>query len=302
MTDCTIYYLGRVIKLGNLTADMVISAIQEPRTVNWWSNGWSFLDATEGEVGGVKYVCAKLSKFNPEGEVVIADTDSNQEIVQSEPNLRLASSFFIYIPSVSGVAFAKVAHHIDEFQFPRRFCQIVNETYDNFFVDCQIKMISDLQTFAAKLLSLDTIEKIAATIHPPNPLFGPLWEPLKEYIRKRRTSKMTLSEKAAGGESLSTDLPKHVEEAAKQTSEHQYQPKEDLPVGDAAILMAADGYGSGTVQGRRASERVVIRTSETIKNFSLKSEHSNEELFLEAYRILKDIEETRHMEHGPNED
>jgi hypothetical protein len=276
---------------------MVIASIREPKTVNWWSNGWSFLDVSEGEIRGVKFVCAKLSKFNPEGEVVIADTDSNQEIVQSEPNLRLASSFFIYIPSVSGIAFAKVANHIDEFQFPRRFCQIVNETHDNFFVDCQIKMISDLQTFAAKLVSLDGIEKIAATVHPPNPLFGPLWEPLKEYIRKRRTSKMTLSEKAAVGESLSTDLPKHVAEAAKQTSEHQYKPRDPLAVGDAAILMAADGYGSGIVQGRRANERVVIRTSETVKNFSLKSEHSNEELFLEAYRILKEIEDFRHMEH-----
>lgn len=297
MPDYTTYYLGRVIKLGALTADMVISAIHEPKTVVWWNSGWSFLDAVDGEVGGVRYICAKLSKFNPEGEVVIADTDANQEIVQAEPNLRLASSFFIYIPSVSGVAFARIANHIDEYQFPRRFSQIVNETHNNFFVDCQIKMISDLRTFAAKLLSLDGIQKIAATVHPPNPLFGPLWEPLKEYIRKRRTSKMTLSEKAVGGEVLNTELPQHVEQAAEQTGEKQYIPEQPLPVGDAAILMAADGYGSGTVQGRRGAERVVIRTSETIKNFSIRSDHTSADLFQEAYRILKEIEENRHMEH-----
>ena len=61
--------------------------------------------------------------------------------------------------------------------------------------------------------------------------------------------------------------------------------------------MAADGYGSGLVKGRRNGQAVMIKTSETIKNFSLPAEHSPQELFKEAYRVFKKIEEDRHMKH-----
>ena len=293
----TIYYLGRVIKLGKLTSDMVIEAILKPKTAYWWKNGWSFFDAQVFETDGVKYICAKLSKFNPEGEVVIADPGSRQEIVQAEPNLRIASSFFIYIPSVSGIAFSKVANQIEEFHFIHRFCQIIDETHLRFFVECQIEPIADLHSFAEKLRSLDGIHKISAQVYPPNPLFGPLWGPLKDYLKTRRAEKMMVREDSSTNEPLRTDLPNLVTKVASQDTGEKFVPAADVPIGDAAILMAADGYGTGHVKGFRRGESVTIRTSETIKNFSLHSEHTPHELFKEAYAVFKQIEKDRHMEH-----
>src|SRR4051812_36368331 len=99
MPDKNTYYLARISKLGALTDEMIESAILTPKSVLWWNNGWSFFDAQTHELDGVKFISARLSKFNPEGEVIIADPRSSQEIVQAEPNLRVASSLFIYIPS-----------------------------------------------------------------------------------------------------------------------------------------------------------------------------------------------------------
>jgi hypothetical protein len=297
MAQQTTYYLGRVVKLGTLTADMVVRAILSPTAVQWWGNSWSFFDAQQHVTDGVSYVSAKLSKFNPEGEVIIADTKSRQEIVQSEPNLRIASSSFIYIPEVSGVAFTKVYNHIEEHHFAARFSDVVEQTHLGFFVECHVHLITDLRTFAQKLMSLDGIIKIAAVVHPPNPLFGPLWKELKEYIEKRRSEKMLVREEATIQIPLNTELPRHVALAADQTPQIPYVPKSPLPIGDAAILMAADGYGSGAVKGIKGNELVVIKTSETHKNFSTEEEASIEEAFRIAYAAFKQIEEDRHMEH-----
>jgi hypothetical protein len=299
MPTSTTYYLGKVIKLGNLKLhpDWIEFAFFNPRTVVWWGNSWSFFDVKEKEADGVKYFCAKLSKFNPKGEVIIADLKSKQEIIQPEPNLQIASSYFIYIPSLAGLAFAKVPNQIDEYQFPRLFCRIINETLFERLAECQIEYIADLHSFAEKLLALDGINAISAKIFPPNPIFGPLWEPLKEYIRNRRSEKMLIREDSGDAETLNTELPAIVEKIVKQTNDKPFVPKNPLPIGDAAILMAADGYGSGLVKGRRDGKQVQIKTSETIKNFTLPEEHAPEELFKEAYAAFKKIEKERHMKH-----
>ena len=297
MPESNTYYLGRISKLGSLTHEMIESAILAPETTVWWSNGWSFFDAERHEYDGVTFLCAKLSKFNPDGEVIIADPRSRQEVVQSEPNLRIASSYFIYIPSMAGIAFTKVYNHIDEFQFCRRFAQVINETHNNFFVDCEINLIADLHTFAQKLLSLESIIRITATLNPPNPIWGPLWKPLRDYIKMRRADKMIIREEASKEVPLNTELPQHVQASAEQTPENEYLPDAELPIGDAAILMAADGYGVGTVKGLKAGETIVIRTTETIRNITFARDHSPRELFERVYKSFVQIDKDRHMEH-----
>lgn len=295
----TTYYLGKVIKLGNLQLhpEWILEAFLNPTPIVWWNTSWSFFDVEQRETEGVNYVCAKLSKFNPEGEVIIADIQSKQEIVQPEPNLQIASSYFVYIPSLSGIAFAKVTNQIDEFQFARLFCRIVNQTLYERLVDCHIEFVADMNTFAEKLLSLDGINSVSAQVFPPNPIFGPLWESLKDYLKNRRSEKMLVREDAGKEKTLDTQLPAVVEGIVKQTKDQPYQVEYPLPIGDAAILMAADGYGSGLVCGNRDGKPVKIKTSETIKNFSLSQDHTPEELFKEAYQQFKKIEEDRHMKH-----
>jgi len=297
MPQTNTYYLGRVIKLGNLTADMVVDAVLNPATATSYGNSWSFFDAKELKTDGVEYLSAKLIKFNPEGEVVIADTSTRQEIVHLEPNLKIAASHFIYIPSVSGIAFSKVYGHIEENHFSRRFCELIDQAKFQYLVECQIDFITDLQTFSQKLLSLDGITKISAVVHPPNPLFGPLWKELKEYIKFRRSDKMLIREEASIDAPLNSQLPFHVKKVVEQLPDDPYIPVDKIPIGDAAILMAADGYGSGSVKGTRDGEKVVIKTSETIKNFIEDEDAGVEKLFRSAYTIFNQIETDRHMEH-----
>jgi len=292
------YYAGRVLKLGMLNQASLLEAIRSPASIFYRGNAWTFLDVEEGESEGEEYIFGRLSKYVPKGEVGVVDEATRSEKKRLEPNLLIASSPFIYLPAHSGIAFLNVSNHIDQRTFINRFCSIVEEVHSGFFVDCDIELVADLKTFSGKLSSLDGIYKIEARISPPNPLFSPLWESLEKYLRGRNTDRMTIIEDAPETEHLKTSLPDLVESASNQTEDAPFAPNVEIPVGDAAILMAADGYGAGTIRGRRNNELVVIKTSETAVNFSFDKSPDHFELSIRAREIFVRIERQRHMEHG----
>lgn len=292
------YYSGRVLKLGILDQKMLLDAILRPASVEFRGNAWTFLDVEEHRQEGGHYVFGRLCKYAPEGEVGVVDEPTRSEIKQSEPNLLMASSSFVYIPDHSGIAFLNVPGQIEVQTFIRRFCEIVKNTHQNFFVDCEIELITDLKSFSAKLSSLQGIFKLEARISPPNPLFSPLWASLEKYLRGRNTDRMTIIEDAPEADVLQTNLPNLVEAVSQQTEDSRYMPEEPIPIGDAAILMAADGYGRGIIRGHRDDELVVIKTSETALNFTFEKTPDSSALYTKALNIFDRIEKQRHMEHG----
>ncbi|EON6315340.1 hypothetical protein [Vibrio cholerae] len=297
MASSGTYYLGRVLKLGTLDQEKLINAIKEPVSLSYRDSSWTFIDVQEVKNNGEHYIFGRLSKYKPLGEVTVVDTYRRTEETQIEPNLKVASSPFVYIPSHSGIAFLNVYNHIEQKAFVNRFCSIIEETYQRFFVDCDIELVSDLRSFAAKVSSLDGIYHVNAKISPPNPMFGCLWAELKDYLIKRNTDRMTIVEDAPESEPLNTDLPYHIEKAANQTADQQYVSDEPLPIGDAAILMAADGYGHGTVKGKRDNEVITIKTSETVKNFSFDKNPEPDALYRKALEIFDEIKQKRHLGH-----
>jgi hypothetical protein len=109
---------------------------------------------------------------------------------------------------------------------------------------------------------------------------------------------MLVRELAGDDEPIFTELPNHVQKVSDQTTTEPYVPMEDLPIGDAAILMAADGYGEGLVQGRlNGEELVTIKTSETNMNFTAMKDADPVELYDTACVFYDRIQRDRHMEH-----
>lgn len=290
------YYLGRVLKLGALTQQSLLQALEYPRPLVSRGGNWMFLDITVGSEQ--KYIFGRLARYLPEGkvDVVVPHTLSTEQ--QVEPNLLVASTPFVYIPEHSGIAFRANTGRIDHLTFMRRFCSIVEQSLDQFFVDCDIALITDLRAFATRVSALDAIYRIQVRISPPNPLFGPLWESLKDYLIQRNTDRMSLREDAGPRESIRSVLP----ELASSYSETLNYPRSELsrpvPVGDAAILMAVDGYGSGSIHGHIGASATVIRTSETVANFSFTKEPSPDDLYAAANEQLERIKKDRYMDHG----
>jgi hypothetical protein len=292
------YYLSRIVKLGKLDQAKLIAAIQNPATVSVGKYSWTITDAITTEKDNrIQYLAGALIKFKPEGTVRVIDDQHKSQTDRPEPNLVIAASPFVYLPEFSGIAYLHVWNQIERETFAKRFAEVIRATYDHFFVDCTIEPITDLRSFAAKLQAIDAFLEISAKVHPPNPLFGNAWKDLNEYIGKRMAAELNIKEKGDEEKPLRTRLVDHVKGLLSQEEGTQYTPSQPVDITDAAVLMAADGYGSGKVVGKEQRSTVVIRTSETHRSFLLSTSAEPKELFEEAERHLKRIAKDRDMRH-----
>jgi len=288
------YYLARVIKLGELNQTRLLDAIVKAPVVPIGQFEWTITDVTDRRRATSPYVFGNLAKYTREGTVKIVDEPAKQQVQAIASNLLEASAPFVYLPEFSGLAFLHVWNGIQEDVFPRRFKSIIEAAYDNFFVDCTIEPITDYRAFLEKLGSLDRITELSAKIHPPNPLFGRLWGSLDKYVKRRQASEVAVRETAESSKGLSTELVKLIERILENPS---YQPKTEPDITDAAMLMAADGYGSGKAVGIDGDTEVVVRTNESQKSFLFEKEPVPEMLANAARVQFERVSKERDMGH-----
>lgn len=301
------YYLSRVIKLGQLNTQKIIDALASPVSISRFNFDYTFIDV---EIVGedATYVFGRLAKYQPKAEVDVVETKRHEQGHLDVPNLLVAASPFVYIPDLSAIAYQHVWHQLEKQQFEQYFADLIIERHGGFFVDCAVQPISDLRNFVVKLSRLDTIQKINATVFPPNPLFGPLWKSLSEYVRNRNLAEVAVREQAQEGKSIDTRIPE-VADVLLGTTEPQEVVGDPLSraaavlersttgIGDAAILMAADGYGKASIEGTANKRKVTVRTRDTHRSFRFNRDPEHEELFIAARAELDRVNTERGLEH-----
>lgn len=288
------YYLSRVIKLGVLNQSKLMDAIIEAPTVAIGQFEWTITDVVDMRDTKDPFVFGNLAKYSKEGRVKVVDEASKHQLQARARNLLEASAPFVYLPQFSGLAFLHVWNGIQEDIFPRRFKAIIEAAYDNFFVDCTVEPVADYRAFLQKLRSLDRITELSAKVHPPNPLFGRLWESLDKYVKKRQADEVSVREKSDKSTGLSTQLLMLMQNILDNP---KYEPTRVPDITDAAVLMAADGYGSGKAVGTEGDHEVVVRTSESQKSFLFEKEPEPESLAKIAQAQFERVSTERDMKH-----
>lgn len=293
------YYLARVLKRGELTPDKVALAMREPVTVEYRGTRYSFIDFEAlGTPGRERGYYAKLAKYKQQGAVEVVREEQHASAEAAVRNLIDAASPFVYVPAFGGLAYRHVWNVFPREQFERVFKELIEAKFQRFFVGCDIEPVTDLRTFVMRLARLDVITEMKAKVVPPNPLFGPCWKSLGEYMRKRKLIEAEIREQAQGG------IDTRIKEIASAVLAER--PAQELPalmeplldgVGDAALLMAADGYGSARVRGLEERREVVIRTSENQKSFMFDGDPNPALLFEHAEDVFRSINEERGLEH-----
>lgn len=288
------YYLARVIKLGELNQTKLFDAIIEAPTIAIGQFEWTITDVIDQRDAKVPYVFGNLVKYSKEGSVKIVDETSKHQLQARARNLLEASAPFVYLPQFSGLAFLHVWNGIQEDVFPRRFKAIIEAAYDNFFVDCTVEPVTDYRAFLQKLRSLDRITELSAKVHPPNPLFGRLWGSLHDYVKKRQADEVSVREKTDKPDGLSTQLLVLIQKILENP---KFEPTRLPDITDAAVLMAADGYGSGKAIGTENGSEVVVRTSESQKSFLFDKDPEPELLAKAAQVQFERTSTERDMKH-----
>lgn len=258
---------------------------------------------TSGPASNPHFVYARLTKFTPEGSIAVVETKQHIATVADVANLIVASSPFIYVPAYSGIAYQHVWNKLQREQFERAFKLLIEEKHQRFFAESFIEPISNLRTFVQQLAAMSAITKLEATVHPPNPLFGILWGSLRRYMQERHTAELNIREEAGPSQALISNVPK-LAGALLDTSDDEAAVLSDVigpyesAFGDAAVLMAADGYGKARIEGIRNERRVVIRTQDSQLSIKFDRDPAPEHLDAEVRPVFARITEERYMEHG----
>ena len=294
----TIFYIGRIVKVG-ITEEEFVSILFDPKPFNDRNNIWNISNMSQENIDGIMCYFGNLSKAKPDDMVTVMSHDYKQEIEKEEPDLVLSSSEFIYIPDYSGISFHSIPSQIEPRKFKQVFSAIIEKSLQNFFVECKINLIDDLESFYKKLNKFDVISRITAVVNPPNPLFGKMWVDLKKYLEERKATELRMQEQNKDS-TLKTDIKELVELVLAKDDKkvEEYLKNHRLSLMDLMILMSLDGYGTGRIDGKTKGNFLSIKTHENLLHFSLeKSKISNTEIFNKTNEILKRISNERHMEH-----
>jgi len=125
-------------------------------------------------------------------------------------------------------------------------------------------------------------------------LFGRLWGSLNDYVKKRQADEVSVREKTDKPNGLSTQLLVLLQKILENP---KYEPTQIPDITDAAMLMAADGYGSGKAIGTEGGHEVVVRTSESQKSFLFEKEPEPELLAKVAQAQFEKVNVERDMRH-----
>ncbi|WPJ98087.1 hypothetical protein SH580_10285 [Coraliomargarita algicola] len=288
------YFVSRIVKLGELNQDSLMEAICKSPIVTIGKFNWTITNVTDERASSFPFVFGRLSKYSSEGHVTIVDPNERSEKDAVAPNLLIASAPFVYLPEHSGLAFMPVWNGIQRELFPKRFKAIVEAAHNNFFAECSIETISDYRAFTTKLKNLSIITDIDAKVHPPNPRFGRLWESLHHYVKKRKADEVKVEETTKSNLGLQSQLINLIEGILEDPT---FEPIESVDIADAAVLMAADGYGYGKVTGMADGITTVVKTSDTHKCFKAAKEPEASELAMQADRVFRKVKDERDMDH-----
>ncbi|MGH7244746.1 MAG: hypothetical protein ACREJD_15135 [Phycisphaerales bacterium] len=292
--------MGRVNKGGRLTKELLQDVIGEPSVVEAKSFSWTIIESGHGTIRAkghsTKYRWGTLAKFQPGAVVSIVDAKTRRLVEKPEPNLATASSLFVYFPDEEVIAFKHVWNEITAWDFQRRFSEIVKDSLQRFFVECDIILISDERAFVRRIAELVTVEEIKATVAPPNPLFGPLWKPLRDFLRHRRAATLRLKEEAVKGQSLNSALPELAKEALRKESAPK-SPSIPLDIPDAAALLATDGYGNAQITGTAKGGQVVIKTSDRVERLKIDADATPAEVAGQVHSRIQIMNKKRGLRH-----
>ena len=111
---------------------------------------------------------------------------------------------------------------------------------------------------------------------------------------ERDSTMLKINEQSEKKEGIKTKLPKLIQDIENNQSIDGALPG----LADAALLMAADGYGKGKLVGEGKNKEIIeVNTQDAQKSFLLEKDPSPEQLALHACKEFRKVSKERDMSH-----
>ncbi len=289
------YFLARVTLHGKLKEKGLESALAGSAIIQVGKYLWTVTDSSPGALAdGTSYVFGFLTKYRSQGQVEVVDAERKRVEARVASDLVEAKSPFMYIPSRAAIAHCLVWNKIDDKAFRDRLHDLIMSR-DWFFADLQIEAIANLDSFVLMASKIEKVTEVEAKVFPSNPLWGPLWRKLRKYISDRKLGEISISERAAAGDSIRSDLVGVVQ---KSPAGEVAEGAESLDsVADQAVLMAAAGYGKGKIVGMSGDVVVTVKTSQVVASFMYSKIPSPDGLAARVVQELNLVEKKTGLSH-----
>ena len=238
------YYYARLSLLASADRGSVVwKALTSNQTEPDGKFRYGFFDIRELESPSGPFVFGFLVKYKPQLEGEVVDENSHELVDGALQRGVVAKSEFFLHMSTSVVAYHPIINKLSDRQFRRVFAVLIERAHDDFFVDAQLQNINEVLKIEEAFRALDSIRFVSFELHPSNPSNADEWRALDERMRQLEADqlKQTIEARDAG-----------LNREALRDDE-----------GYRGILMAADGYGKGVIEGTRDGRSVRITTADS---------------------------------------
>ena len=256
------YYFGRLNLMGvwDNKREFLHKALKSGSVESKRNFKYGIFDVEEIALQGQVFVYGRLVKYKPvlEGEVV--DEQKGKVVEGGLPHGVVAKSdFFLHYQS-EVIAYRPIANRLSESQFREMFARLIEAAHHHFFVSAALELIEEEFGIIEAVKKFQIIQRIVIEVHPTNPSNRKTYQRIDERLKRLKAQRMKQS--IEGGEGGLN----------KDTLE-----EDDIYAG---LVMAADGYGKGRVQGVLDGAKVTISTGQSpVKKEILFSENPEEVLY-----------------------
>ena len=239
------YYFGRLNLMGAWEdkQEFLYKALKSGAVESKRGFKYGIFDVQEISLQGQKFAHGRLVKYKPvlEGEVV--DEQKGKVVEGGLPHGVVAKSdFFLHYHS-EVIAYRPIANRLSSAQFREMFARLIETAHHNFFISASLEVIEEEFGIIEAVRRFQVVQRIVVEVHPTNPSNRKTYQRIDERLKRLKAQRMKQS--IEGGEhGLNKDA---LEE-------------DDIYAG---LVMAADGYGRGRVQGILDGAKVTISTGQS---------------------------------------
>ena len=176
-----------------------------------------------------------------EGEIV--DEQSHRTVLGGLPYGIVAKSDFFLHYETGVLAYRPLASRISARQFRFVFARLLEAGHDSFFVSAQVETIDEGIKVEEAIRKMEIVRKVVFDIHPTNPSNRDVYKRIDERLKKLEIEKL-----------------KQIVEAKEGGLNKDALFEDDIY---RSLIMATDGYGSGSISGVAEGRKIVITTEDS---------------------------------------